>query len=139
MAKKDAEGNLITNPDALKELYIQTYVDRLAHRPMKKDFEEIYELKCLLWEERNKSIKKIRSKPWTICNIEKVTKKLKNNQTRDPLGMINELLKPNYMGKDLKMAILSLMNGIKQTFYFPEFMQLANISSIFKQKGSRFD
>ena len=53
--------------------------------------------------------------------------------------MINELLKPNYMGKDLKMAILSLMNGIKQTFYFPEFMQLANISSIFKQKGSRFD
>ena len=31
------------------------------------------------------------------------------------------------------------MNGIKQTFYFPEYVELANISSIFKLKGSRFD
>ena len=86
MAKKDAEGNLITNPDALKELYIQTYVDRLAHRPMKKDFEEIYEMKCLLWEERNKSFKKISSKLWTIRNIEKVTKNLKTIKPGIPLG-----------------------------------------------------
>ena len=43
------------------------------------------------------------------------------------------------MGKDLKEAVLLLMNGIKQTFFFPEFIQLANISSLFKNKESRFD
>ena len=52
--------------------------------------------------------------------------------------MINGLVKPNIMGKDLKNAILNLMNGIKEHFYFPDYFQLANISSIFKSKGSRF-
>ena len=85
-----------------------------------------------------KSIKNVKSKPWTIRDIEKVTKNLKNNQTRDPNGMINELLKPNIMGKDLKNAILQLMNGVKENLFIPEYFQLANISSIFKSKGSRF-
>ena len=49
------------------------------------------------------------------------------------------LLKPNIMGKDLKEAVLLLINRIKQTFFFPDFIQLANISSLFKNKGSRFD
>ena len=138
MAKKDMEGNLITKPEALKTLYIQTYVERLKHRDMKEEFKEIFQLKTVLWSERMKSIKKIKSRPWTIADIEKVTKTLKNKQTRDPNGMINELVKPNIMGKDLKNAILNLMNGIKEHFYFPDYFQLANISSIFKSKGSRF-
>ena len=65
-------------------------------------------------------------------------KSLKNNQTRDPLGMVNELLKPGVMGQDLKKSLLLLMNGVKMNFIFPEFMKLANISSIFKNRGSRF-
>ena len=138
MAKKDMEGNIITKPEALKTLYIQTYVERLKHREMKEEFKEIFQLKTVLWSERMKSIKKRKSRPWTIADIEKVTKTLKNNQTRDPNGMINELVKPNIMGKDLKNAILNLMNGIKEHFYFPDYFQLANISSIFKSKGSRF-
>ena len=105
---------------------------------MKAEFKEIYQLKTLLWDQRLKSIKSVKTKPWTHTDIEKVTKALKNNQTRDPIGMINELLKPGIMGKDLKHAVVSLMNGIKETHFFPEFIQLANISSVFKQKGSRF-
>ena len=42
------------------------------------------------------------------------------------------------MEQDLKKSLLLLMNGVKQNFIFPEFMQLANISSIFKNRGSRF-
>ena len=53
--------------------------------------------------------------------------------------MINELFKPGVMGKDLKLSTLSLMNGIRENFFFPEYMQLANISSIYKSKGCRFD
>ena len=114
MAKKDSSGNLITGPEALKKLYIKTYVDRLKHEEMKTDFQEIYELKTLLWSERLKSIKLNKSKGSSLSNINKVSKNLKNNQTRDPNGMINELLKPNIMGQDLKEAVLCLMNGIKQ-------------------------
>ena len=65
MAKKDAEGNLITGTEALKNLYIQTYSDRLKHQEMKEEFLEIYQLKTLLWNERTKSIKKVKSEPWT--------------------------------------------------------------------------
>ena len=76
---------------------------------------------------------------WNWTDIEKVTKRLKNNQSRDPNGMVNELLKPNIMGQDLKLATLQLMNGIKKNMFFPDFMELANISSIYKNKGSKFD
>ena len=138
MGKKDLEGNLITGTEALKELYISTYVERLKHREIKPEFQDIYQLKSVLWDERFKNIKCVKSSPWTISDIKAMTKKLKNNQTRDPIGMVNELIKPNIMGKDLQDALLSLMNGVKETFFFPEFMQLANISSIFKQTGSRF-
>ena len=140
MAKKDIDGNLITGPEALKKLYSQTYADRLKPRQIKADFQEIFDLKSILWDQRMKIIKSKKSNPWTLSDVEKITKSLKNNQTRDPNGMINELLKPNIMGKDLKFSILQLMNGIKHNLFFPDYMQLANISSIYKNnRKSRFD
>ena len=129
---------MITAPAALRNLYTQTYVDRLRHRPIKEEFQDIFELKTTLWAERYKSIKNKKSEPWTTSDIDKITKKLKNNQTRDPIGMVNELLKPGVMGGDLKKAISFLMNGVKVNLFFPEFMQLANISSLYKNRGSRF-
>ena len=139
MGKKDKEGNLITGSKSLKLLYIQTYTDRLKHRNIKAEFKEIYELKTVLWDERMKVISDNKSQDWTFCDIDKVTKSLKNNQTRDPIGMISELLKPDVMGKDLKKAILFLMNGVKKNLILPDFLQYANIASIYKNKGSRFD
>ena len=53
--------------------------------------------------------------------------------------MINELFLPGVMGDDMKSAVLSLMNGIKVTGYFPPFTQLADICTIFKNKGSRLE
>ena len=113
MAKADTEGNLITGTGALKQLYSKTYVDRLSHRQIKPEFKEIYELKTSLWAERLKSIKLKKSCSWTLTDIEKVTKRLKNNQSRDPnIDMGNELV--NIMGQYL--ATLQLMNGIKKRF-----------------------
>ena len=37
MAKLDSYGNLITAPGALKNLYLETYVERLKHREIKPD------------------------------------------------------------------------------------------------------
>ena len=38
--------------------------------------------------------------------LDKVLKSLKNNKTRDPLGMINKVFKIGYAGDDLKIALL---------------------------------
>ena len=72
-------------------------------------------------------------------DLNRVCQNLKNNQTRDPLGMLNELFKPGVMGQDFKEAVLLLANGVKLEMVVPSQMQLSNITTLFKNKGSRFD
>ena len=52
---------------------------------------------------------------------------------------VNEIYKPGVIGYDLKLAVLSLMNGIKKELKLPSFMQLCNITTLFKNKGSRLE
>ena len=139
LAKKDIDGNLVTAVLPLKELYLSTYVQRLSDRPMKDNMAELRELKTTLWEGRLGLIKDKKSKDWTMTDLEKVLKSLKNNQTRDPDELLNEIFKPPVIGKDLKLAILCLMNGIKASMTIPRFLQVANISTIRKNKGSKFE
>ena len=40
MSKKDAVGRLVSSPDELKNLYIDTYVHRLRHRPIRVMFKK---------------------------------------------------------------------------------------------------
>ena len=53
--------------------------------------------------------------------------------------MVNELFKLENIGSNLKWAILDLMNCLKSNLFIPEKFQLSNITSIFKNKGSRLD
>ena len=89
MAKYDSKGNLITAPETLKKLYLETYRKRLSHRTMKEDYLDILYLKTELWESRLENLKKIKTPPWNMTNLEKVLKGLKNNKSMDPHGMIN--------------------------------------------------
>ena len=138
-AKKDEHGNLITAPSALKNLYLMTYKNRLEHRKMNECYHDIRKLKSDLWELRFESLKTKPSKPWTIEDLEEATKSLKNNQSRDPNNMVNELFKPNIAGSDLKRALVKLMNLILFSLYLPEFMEYSDITSIYKNKGSRME
>ena len=56
---------------------------------------------------------------WTMGDLEVVLQQLKNKKSRDPLGLANELFKPNNAGKDLKLALLKLSNQIKKTANIP--------------------
>ena len=56
MAKRDKEGKLITSPQSLKNLYLNTYQDRLKHRNMKSALLDIYFLKQELWKSRLKEL-----------------------------------------------------------------------------------
>ena len=49
MAKNDEIGNLITAPEAIKNLYVRTYQDRLRNRQMKPELMDVYFLKTELW------------------------------------------------------------------------------------------
>ena len=67
----------------------------------------------------------------------KATKMLKNNKSRDPNDLINELFKEPYAGRDLYEALLMMFNQIKETKQFPDFMNKSNICSISKKKNSK--
>ena len=139
MAKKDSKGNIITSPTALKQLYRDEYVYRLRHREIRPTFST---LKCLredLWEERFKLLSKTSSKDWNLEDVTKVMRSLKTNKCRDPLGLSNELFKPGVCGPDLVKAIMILANACKNEVCTPTIMQYTDISTIYKNKGSRFD
>ena len=52
VGKKDRKGNIITNHKGLKDLYLQTYVDRLRNRPIMPGFEDIKNMKTELFNLR---------------------------------------------------------------------------------------
>ena len=139
MAKRDNFGNLITTEAPLKNLYLETYVQRLKQRKIKEEFEEIYMLKTLLWNVRLNQVKTKITKNWNESDLDKVLKTLKKNQSIDPNNMINKIFLPSAMGSNLKSGLIILMNEIKSEMVIPFNLQLAKISSIYKNKGSKFD
>jgi hypothetical protein len=72
-----------------------------------------------------------------LKNLNDVLRSLKKNKTRDPLGEVNMVFKPKVIGEQLEQVLLSLLNDIKLENLIPILMQLANISSIWKRKGSK--
>ena len=135
MAKMDKEGNLITSPQLLKNLYLQTYQERLKNRDMKCTLLDIYFLKKELWNSRLKELKTKKTAPWNRIEVRKAIKSLKKNKTTDPNGIINEILMKECAGEDLEEALEILMVEIKNTFHLPEYMLKENITTIYKIKG----
>ena len=137
VAKVDHTGRLVTCPEELKTLYLKTYIHRLRHRPIRPGLEQLEKLKIELFHKRLQLVKMNKSEPWDIENLRKVLKSLKKNKSRDPHELINELFRPENIGSDLESSLLALLNKIKVTFKFPEFMEYADIVSIYKGKGKK--
>ena len=136
-AKRDLKGNLVTNKSKLEELYLDTYVQRLTPNPVKEGLEEIMKLKEMLFEMRIENAKFEVTEDWTIDDLEKVLKSLKNNKARDAHGHVYELYKRG--GQDLKYSLLQMFNLMKRKQVYPDIFQLSNISSFWKSKGSKDD
>ena len=135
--KKNNEGRIISTPEELKCLYLDTYVHRLRHRPAKDDFKPLKLMKEILFSKRLELVKMNKSQPWEMIELEKVLSKLKNDKARDPHGWINEIFKLGVIGTDLKLSLLLMFNRIKIDMNFPDLMKYANISSIYKGKGEK--
>ena len=138
-AKKDCEGKFITSQNMIKRLYLETFTHRLRHRPMKTEFCRLKVLKEELCRRRLDYVKNKKTEPWTKEQLMKTLGSLKNNKSRDPSGLVNELFKPEVIGKDLFNSLLMMMNQIKDTQSIPKVMELCNIVAIYKGKGEKAD
>ena len=103
VAKKDNEGNLVSNRVQLQNLYVTVY----------KEYEQLKEHKEYLFELRLKLAKARTSSDWTKSDLLKVLKNLKVNKATDPVGLVSELFKPGVAGSDVVSSVLTLCNMIK--------------------------
>ena len=133
----DPEGNLLSAPEAIQKAALKTYENRLKNRPIKEGLEQLQKDKEDLCKLRLNIARKNKTEPWTLEQLDVVLKYLKKNKSRDPLDLANELFQPNVAGHDLKVAVLKLVNKIKEDQVYPEALEVCNISSIYKNKGSR--
>ena len=124
--KKNSKGQIITNPEGLKSLYLETYKQRLRHRPVLDDLKEIKEFKEILFHLRLNLAKTTKNKPWNMKQLDKVLLSFKTKKARDPLGLVNDLFKPGVMGLDFKISLLQFLNLIKEKGLMPDSMQWAN-------------
>ena len=139
IAKVNSNGDLVTEISELKDLYTDVYRTRLKHRDIKPNYFHLKELKNALFEIRIRLAKLRKSENWKHSDLIKVTKKLKTKKAADPKGLVNELFKPGVAGKDLEQSLLMLCNKVKAECAIPAFLELTNITSIFKNKGSKTD
>ena len=136
-AMLDESGNLVTSLDAIERLTVATYTKRLQNRPILSDLHDLKEDKEVLCKLKLELAKGNRTEPWTLRELDIVLSTLKGNKSRDPLGFANEMFSKSNAGDDLKLALLKLMNQIKNDQKLPDVMKLCNISSLWKRKGAR--
>ena len=80
-----------------------------------------------------------KTNPWSTNEVVKVLKSLKVNKASDPFGLVNEIFKPGVAGGNLIQSLVILCNMIKEECQLPAFLKLTNITSIYKNKGSKLD
>ena len=136
-AKKDTKGKVISSQNELKKLYLETFTQRLRHRPIKPDFSKIKVLKEKLCEKRLQLASSNKSEQWNQKQLLKVLSSLKSGKSRDPHGLINEIFKPGVCGNDLQISLLIMMNKIKETLFIPKYLEYATIVSIYKGRGDK--
>ena len=129
-ALRDKYGNFVTNPEGIKSLCHEEIVERLRHRKIHSNLQDLQTLKEELSHKRIKFVKRIKSAPWTREQLENVLKSLKNGKCRDPQGLINEIFKPAVAGENLKVSLLHMFNKVKDTLIIPEMMKNVNVAML---------
>ena len=139
-AMKDPKsGNLLTSNEKINEAALNVFKERLKNTEIKEHLKPLKDAKEKLCEKVLKVAAANKTPPWTMKDLEVVLKNLKKQKARDPYDLANDIFRSEVAGDDLKEAILSMMNRIKQEQSFPRCLELCNISSIWKRKNSRND
>ena len=131
---KDDLGNILTSKEDILNNTIKHYQKVLSNREIKENFIDHKKEREELAIQRMKIAETNKTPEWDSEDLDIVLKSLKPDKSRDALGYLNEIFKPDIIGSDLKLAILKLMNKIKKEQTFPECLELCNITSIFKKE-----
>ena len=139
VAKLDSKGHLVSSGGKLKNLYLDTYKERLKHRKIKPGLEQYQEMRESLFDLRRSEVMENIKEPWTMEQLLKVLKSLKKGKARDPLNLVNEIFRPEVAGTDLQEALLKIANKVNEEQKFPEFLKYTDITSVYKGKWSKAD
>ena len=131
----DKRGNLATDYDNILDVMKDEFTFRLRNREINPEFAELKDLKEYLCSLRLEITKKADYEKWSIEQLNRAIARMKTNKCRDPHGHVNELYKN--MGKDGLLSLLKLLNTIKEVLLIPASLNLSNISTIYKGKGSK--
>ena len=136
VAKRNLAGQIITNSEELKKVYLNHFHHRLRNRPILAKYEQYKKKIENDFSETLKLTKDINFPDWTMKDLECVLNSLKTSQSQDNMGLINELFMLNNVGKELKSSLLLFMNGIKNSHEIPDCFRNVYITSIPKKKKS---
>ena len=109
----------------------------MRNRPIKEDLEFMKIMKDKLFETRIELANETTTQPWKMVHLEAVLKALKKNKARDPNGWVNELFQDGVIGDNLKLSLLHIFNKIKEVNHIPEFIRMADVSTIYKGRGPK--
>ena len=100
---------------------------------------ELKDLKEKLFDIRLKEAIQKKSTPWKMEQLEVVLNSLKKDKARDPHGLANDLFREGVAGNFLKLSFLGFFNKMKRDNEIPDFIRLADVTTIYKGKGSKSD
>ena len=130
----DKNGILIANYDGILDVMKDEFTHRLRNREINQEYSDLRTLKEYLCKLRLEITARSEFDKWTMENLQKAIDKLRSNKCKDPHGHINELYKN--MGQDGLQSLLDMLNLIKEKLIIPGNLNLSNVSTIYKGKGS---
>ena len=92
-AKKDEDGNLVTDKTDLENLYVNMYKSRLTPNPTSEELKELGILKSELHSLNIKIAKGSITEDWTLKHLEAALKTCKNNHHYDSQSKLKSFLK----------------------------------------------
>ena len=131
----DKEDHLVTDSEGILTVMKEEFAYRLRNREISPEYQELRDLKEYLCKLRLEITRNSDFNPWTMRNLEDAIDKLKNNKCKDPHGHVNELYK--HLGEGGRLSLLIMLNRIKKEVIIPASLQLSNVSTIYKGKGSK--
>ena len=131
--KKNLHGQLITNPNELKSVYLEHFAFRMRNRPIISELNN-YAKDIKVQMNNILNVTKHENSPdWTCQDLDRVLRSLKSSQSPDTMNLVNEIFMMKNIGGNLKMSLLNLFNLMKNNQFIPDFLKDVYITSIPKK------
>ena len=131
----NTHNTLVTDYNGVLSVMLEEFTFQLRNRIISPEYQELKELKEYLCKLRLNITRSSNYEKWTLTQLQTAINKLKRNKCKDPHGHINELYK--CMGTGGLISLLDMLNRIKEEILIPPHLNLSNVSTIYKGKGSK--